>query len=148
MMKILVSAAAIAACSAAMAKLPPPDDATKAKAAETAAKNAWAAKVAAYETCRVQDKIVALYKSTHGSNAAANGKAAAVPVAPSASAASAPGTPVAAKPPAPCADPGPFAYTPADQKPLEASGAHSPPGNANTPPSVRAESAKMVPAKK
>jgi hypothetical protein len=147
MMKILVSAAAIAACSVAMAKLPPPDDAAKAKAAETAAKNAWTAKVAAYQTCKVQDKIVALYKSTHG-NAAANGKAAAVPVAPSASAAAAPGTPVAAKPPAPCADPGPFAYTPPDQKPLETSGAHSPPGNANTPPSVRAESAKMVPAKK
>jgi hypothetical protein len=147
MMKSLVSVAMIAACSVAMAKLPPPDDAAKAKAAETAAKNAWTAKVAAYQTCKVQDKIVALYKSTHGNNAA-NGKAAAVPVAASASAAAAPGTPVAAKPPAPCADPGPFAYTPAEQKPLETSGAHSPAGNANTPPSVRAESAKMVPAKK
>jgi len=148
MMKILVSAAAIAACSVAMAKLPPPDDATKAKAAETAAKNAWTAKVDAYQTCKVQDKIVALYKSTAGSRPAANGTAPAVPVAQSASAASAPGTPVAAKPPTPCADPGPFAYTPPEQKPLETSGAHSPPGNANSPPSVRAESATMVPAKK
>jgi hypothetical protein len=147
MTKLLISAAMLAACSMALAKLPPPDDATKAKAAEAAAKAAWTAKVAAYQTCKVQDKIVAQYKASHGAKPA-DAKPAALPVAPSASAAAAPGTPVAAKPPTPCADPGPFAYTPPEQKPLETSGAHSPPGNANTPPSVRAESAKMVPAKK
>lgn len=46
----------------------------------------------------------------------------------------------------PCADPGPFAYNPPAQTPLETSGAHSPAGNAASPPSVRPESAKMAPA--
>jgi hypothetical protein len=46
----------------------------------------------------------------------------------------------------PCSDPGPFAYTPPAQKPLETSGAHSPPATAATPPSVRPESAQMAPA--
>jgi hypothetical protein len=141
MTKILVSAAMVAVCSVALAKLPPPDDATKAKAAEAAAKAAWQAKVDAYQTCKVQDKIVARYKSTGGS------KPAAIPVAANASASGA-GTPAVAAPPSPCADPGPFAYNPPEQKPLETSGAHSPAGNANSPPSVRAESATMVPAKK
>jgi hypothetical protein len=141
MTKILVSAAMIAACGLALAKLPPMDDAAKAKAAETAAKAAWQGKVDAYEVCKVQDKIAARYGS--------KGKSAtAVPVAQSASGAAAGGTPAVAKPPPPCADPGPFAYNPPEQKPLETSGAHSPAGNATSPPSVRAESAKMVPAKK
>jgi hypothetical protein len=141
MTKILVSAAMIAACGLALAKLPPMDDAAKAKAAETAAKAAWQGKVDAYEVCKVQDKIAARYGN--------KGKSAtAVPVAQSASAAAAGGTPVVAKPPPPCADPGPFAYNPPEQKPLETSGAHSPAGNATSPPSVRSESAKMVPAKK
>jgi hypothetical protein len=142
MTKILVSTALIAACGLALAKLPPMDDAAKAKAAEAAAKAAWQAKVDAYEVCKVQDKIAARY-GIKGSRPAT-----AVPVAQSASAAAAGGTPAVAKPPPPCADPGPFAYNPPEQKPLETSGAHSPAGNATSPPSVRAESAKMVPAKK
>jgi hypothetical protein len=55
---------------------------------------------------------------------------------------------VAAAPPTPCADPGPFAYNAPEQKPLETSGAHSPAGNATSPPSVKQESATMAPAKK
>jgi hypothetical protein len=47
----------------------------------------------------------------------------------------------------PCADPGPFAYAPPEQKPLEASGAHSPPATASSPPSVRAESGTMTSGK-
>ncbi|HEX2545467.1 MAG TPA: hypothetical protein VHL79_11340, partial [Ramlibacter sp.] len=47
---------------------------------------------------------------------------------------------------APCADPGPFAFNPPEQKPLETSGAHSPTGTAISPPSVRSESATMAPA--
>ena len=44
-----------------MAKLPPPDDAAKAKAAETAAKAAWQAKVDGYQLCKAQDKVAARY---------------------------------------------------------------------------------------
>ncbi len=144
----------------AWAKLPAPqlDEAAKAKAAETAAKAAWQAKVDAFQLCKSQDRIAAKFKG--------NGNAKAVPVvasaasAPTASAsapaaaasspaagASAPTTPVAAKPPTPCADPGPFAYNPPEQKPLETSGAHSPTGTAASPPSVRPESAQMAPTK-
>jgi hypothetical protein len=47
----------------------------------------------------------------------------------------------------PCADPGPFAVAPADQKPLESSGAHSPAATATSPPSVRAESGTMTSGK-
>ena len=44
--------------------------------------------------------------------------------------------PVPAAASAPCADPGPFAYTPPAAKPIEAAGAHSPPGTASSPPST------------
>jgi hypothetical protein len=47
----------------------------------------------------------------------------------------------------PCADPGPFAYAPPEQKPLETSEAHSPAANATSPPSVRAESGTMTDGK-
>ena len=40
-----------------------------------------------------------------------------------------------------CVDPGP--YTPVSAKPLEESGAHSPPGNATSPPSTNTPAAKM-----
>jgi hypothetical protein len=149
MTKILVSAVMIAACGLALAKLPPVDDATKAKAAEAAAKAAWQGKVDAYQLCKVQDKIAARYKSTAGSKPAADATPAptAMPVA-SQPAAAAGTTPAVATPPPPCGDPGPFAYNAPEQKPLETSGAHSPAGNATSPPSVRPESATMVPAKK
>ena len=58
------------------------------------------------------------------------------------------GAPAGAPTPTPCADPGPFAYNAPAEKPLETSGAHSPAGNATSPPSVRANSAEMAPAKK
>jgi hypothetical protein len=143
MRKILVSAAIVAVSSLALAKLPPPDEAAKAKAAETAAKAAWQAKVGAFQQCKVEDKLAAQHKST-----AKAGAASAPPQAAASSGTAPVGTPVASKPPAPCADPGPFAYSAPQQTPLETSGAHSPAGNANTPPSVRAESATMAPAKK
>lgn len=147
MTKILVSAVMMAACGMALAKLPPPDDAAKAKAAEAAAKAAWQGKVDGYKLCKSQDKVAAQYRTTAAKPAVADAKAQAVPVA-GKPAAPASGTPVAAAPPPPCADPGPFAYNPPEQKPLETSGAHSPSGTAANPPSVKAESAKMVPAKK
>ena len=57
-------------------------------------------------------------------------------------------TPVAtaAAPIPSCADPGPFAYAPPEQKPLETSGAPSPAANASSPPSVRSNSAEMAPS--
>jgi hypothetical protein len=164
---ILVSGVLAMACGLVLAKLPPPDDAAKAKAAEAAAKTAWQAKVDAYLLCKAQDKVAAAYVKTAAKSppkaapaaapvvaaapaatASANASpAAASPAAPTAQPAAS-GTPVAAKPPAPCADPGPFAYNPPEQKPLETSGAHSPSGTAASPPSVKPNSAEMAPAKK
>jgi hypothetical protein len=160
MKAILLTGALLAACGVAVAKLPPPDDATKAKAAETSAKAAWQAKVDGYLLCKSQDKVAARYKAgaktamakdvkpVAAASAAAPAAAAATTAAPAASAAS--GTPVAlaAKPPPPCQDPGPFAYNQPEQKPLETSGAHSPTGTAASPPSVKPNSAEMAPAKK
>jgi hypothetical protein len=156
MKAILLTATLVAACGAAVAKLPPPDDAAKAKAAETSAKAAWQAKVDGYLLCKAQDKVASRYKAGAKTAtakdvkpvAAAAAPAAATTAAPAASAAS--GTPVAlaATPPPPCQDPGPFAYNPPEQKPLETAGAHSPSGTAATPPSVKPNSAEMAPAKK
>jgi len=147
---LLLACAAIA--FTVSAKLPAPDDAAKAKAAEAAAKAAWQGKIDAFQLCKVQDKVAAKYGSHGGKPAAAASKTAAAPAAkPAASAASAASlasggstpTPAVASAPPPCADPGPFAYNAPEQKPLETSGAHSPAGNATSPPSVRAESAQM-----
>jgi len=162
MNRFLVPAALVAACGLAFAKLPPPDDATKAKAAETSAKAAWQAKVDGYLLCKSQDKVAAQYMKTAGKTVAAKdtkpvvtaapAPAAAAPVAAASAArppsAAASGTPVAAAAPPPCTDPGPFAYNPPEQKPLETAGAHSPSGTAASPPSVKPNSAEMAPAKK
>jgi hypothetical protein len=77
--------------AAASSKLPAPSDEAKAKAAEAAAKTAWGDKVAAYQLCKSMDKVAAAYL--------ADAKKAGKDVKPAA-------TP-------PCADPGPFVYTPA-----------------------------------
>ena len=156
--KTLIAAAALACiAAAATAKIPAPvlDDAAKAKAAEAAAKTAWQAKVDAYQLCKAQDAVAAKYKKSHGGDAtvkaaagpqgARQAAAASKPQA-AASGASTP-TPATASTPPPCADPGAFAYNPPEQKPLEASGAHSPAGTATSPPSVNKESASMVSGK-
>lgn len=109
---------------AASAKLPPPSDEAKAKAAETAAKNAWNDKVGAFKLCKSMDQVAATY--------AAEAKKAGKEVKPTA-------TP-------PCADPGAFAYTPPEQKPLEAAGAHSPAATATSPPSTKTPAAEQKPA--
>ena len=106
----------------AVAKLPPPSDEAKAKAAEAAAKSAWSGKVAAYELCQSMDRVADAYRQ----KAKAAGKEVPAPAA----------TPA-------CANPGPYAATPVAEKPLEASGAHSPPGNATTPPSTKATEAEL-----
>jgi hypothetical protein len=170
MIRLMLTAVALAASGAAFAKLPPLDDAAKAKAAETAAKAAWQAKIDTFQLCKVQDRIAAKYKASHPAQAmpaaaSAPAAAAAPSAAPAATAAATPaptaasasqggGTPVAAVTTAgapvaipACGDPGPFAYAPPEQKPLETSGAHSPAANASSPPSVRSNSAEMAPSK-
>lgn len=147
--------------TAAAAKLPPPSDAAKAKAAEAAAKAAWQAKIDAYQLCKAQDRVAVVYKkekgAAHGGAAAPEKTAAAAapaasaasaPTAPSAAASAASGTPVKWTPPPPCADPGPFAYNPPEQKPLETSEAHSPAGTAASPPSVKEHSGVIQGGKK
>lgn len=119
-------AAAGLASGLAFAKLPPVPDEAKAKAAETASKAAWTDKVGAYKLCQSMDHVASAYRAS----AAAAGKPAS----------GADATP-------PCADPGTYVssqITPATSKPLEAAGAHSPPGMATSPPSNKATSAEMT----
>lgn len=126
-MKRVVAVMVLGLCAgAAFAKLPPLPDDAKAKAAEAAAKTAHADKVGAYKLCQSMDRVAATYL--------ADAKRAGKDVKPVA-------TP-------PCTDPGPFAYTPPGQKPLEAAGAHSPPGKANTPPSTKTPAAEQGAGKK
>ena len=175
MKRLMLTAVALAVSGAALAKLPAPvlDEAAKAKAAEAAAKTAWQGKLDAYQLCKAQDRAVAAYKrvaatrpaasatpvvagtaapAAAATTAAAPAAAAAKPVPTTASASQGGSTPVpavaaAAPPLTPCADPGPFAYVPPEQKPLESSGAHSPAANATSPPSVRPNAAEMTPSK-
>ncbi len=85
---LALGAASVAATAAA--KLPPPSEEAKAKAAEAAAKTAHGNKVADYKLCLSMNDVAAKY-------AAAQKKA---------------GKPVNPTPTPPCADPGPFVYTP------------------------------------
>jgi len=128
MKRIFLTGVLFAACGLALAKLPAPDDAAKAKAAETAAKAAWQAKQDAYLLCKSQDKVVAAYQKTSGKSAPKSAKPAAAPVAAASAAAPAASgtTPVAYKPPAPCVDPGPFAANPPSVKPNSAEMAPTP----------------------
>lgn len=124
----LVAVVASALAFGVAAKLPTLSDEAKAKAAETASKTAWSDKVGAYQLCQSQDKVAASYRKT----SAAAGKAAS-----------------AADPTPGCTDPGPYTpLTPEASKPLEAAGAHSPPGTATSPPSNKATSAEMTGTKK
>ena len=134
-MNKLLTPAALALClslgGAAFAKLPAPaaTPEAKAKAAETAARTAWSAKVDSYQLCQAQTRVAARYREA----ATAAGRQPAPPT-----------------PTPPCTDPGPFAYAPDDQaaKPIEASGAHSPAATAASPPSSNQTSAETNPAPK
>ena len=79
----------------AMAKLPPPSDEAKAKAAEAAAKAAHSGKVAAYQLCKSRDRVAAGYFA----EASRQGRAVKPSVA----------TPA-------CVDPGPFVAAPGAAK--------------------------------
>ena len=131
-----VAAVLLAACAlGAQAKFPPPTPEAKAKADETKAKTAHTDKVGAYKLCLAMDRTAAAYLKS----AAGSGK-----------------TPT---PTPPCADPGPFVYSPdaagttpvaaaaqakAATPPLEAAGAHSPPKTATAPPSGKATQAELA----
>ncbi len=117
---------ALSLSGSVLAKLPALSDEAKAKAAEVAAKSAWSDKVGAYKLCQAMDRVADGYRK----EAKATGKEPSAPVA-------TPG----------CADPGPFAITPAAAKPIEASGAHSPSGMAVGPPSTNATSTQISPKK-
>ena len=122
-----VCAVSVLCASAAFAKLPAPDDAAKAKAAEAAAKAAWTGKVDNYLLCNAQDRAAANFFA----NAKAEGREV---------------KPAIATPP--CADPGPFAYVAPEAKPLEAAGAHSPATTAASPPSGPKTAAELEQDKK
>ena len=113
--------------SVAWAKLPALSDDAKAKAAEAAAKTAHADKVGAYQLCQSMDRVAARYFSDAKKEGREIKPAAATP---------------------PCTDPGQFALTPVAAKPLEAAGAHSPPGTAVSPPNTNAPAAAANPAPK
>ena len=107
-----------------LATLPPPTEEAKAQAAVSAAKAAWADKVAQYQLCRAMDRTAERYR---------NSLVAAVKEVP-------PSLPTAA-----CVDPGPYAPPVAAAKPpLEAAGAHSPPATAAGPPSTNLTAAELA----
>lgn len=109
----LLATAALA--GPALAKLPPPSEEAKAQAVPAAQKAAWQSKVNAHKVCQIEDRLAKDYRER-------------VKDAPAALA-----TP-------PCADAGP---APVAAKPIEESGAHSPPGNATSPPSTKATEAEL-----
>jgi hypothetical protein len=79
------------AAAPALAKLPPPSEEAKAKAAEAAARAAWAGKVDNYKLCLSMERVAAKYRA----DVQKAGK-----------------QPPAATPTPACADPGPFVPPP------------------------------------
>jgi hypothetical protein len=118
----LLATLLLALSTAAFAKLPPPNDEAKAKAAEAAAKTAHTAKADGYLLCKSQDKVAAHVQRTNKAKA---------------------GKPVAT---APCADPGKFVYTPPEATPTAAVAPAATP--AATPAAPAAAPAAAAPAKK
>ena len=118
MKKIILAFSLVALGSAAFAKLPPPSDEAKAKAAEAAAKTAHNGKVDAYLLCKSQDKVAAHVQRT---NKAKAGKPLATP---------------------PCADPGKFVYTPPEAAPATAAAPAAPAAAPAAPTAPAAPAAK------
>jgi hypothetical protein len=117
----LLATLLLALSTAAFAKLPPPNDEAKAKAAEAAAKTAHTAKADGYLLCKSQDKVAAHVQRT---NKAKAGKPAATP---------------------PCADPGKFVYTPPEATPTAAV---APAATPAATPAAPAAAPATAPAKK
>ena len=119
-LSVVVAAATAFTFGAALAKLPAQTDEEKAKAAEAASKAAWTDKVGAFQLCQSMNRTADYYRKSPA------GKDAPPPV----------DTP-------PCTDPGAFvAPAPPASAPLEAAGAHSPPGMATSPPSSKETAAE------
>ena len=102
-MSLLAAAATLLLAGAALAKLPPLSEEAKAKAEEAKVKAAWSTKVAAYETCKAEDRAIANYLAV----AKKAGRDTKPPSAP---------TPA-------CTDPGPFVATPPAAAPAPAASA-------------------------
>jgi hypothetical protein len=117
----LLATLLLALSTAAFAKLPPPNDEAKAKAAEAAAKTAHTAKADGYLLCKSQDKVAAHVQRTNKAKA---------------------GKPVAT---APCADPGKFVYTPPEATPTAAV---APAATPAATPAAPAATPAAAPAKK
>ena len=117
----LLATLLLALSISAFAKLPPPNDEAKAKAAEAAAKTAHTAKADGYLLCKTQDKVAAHVQRT---NKAKAGKPATTP---------------------PCADPGKFVYTPPEATPTAAVAPTAAPAATPAAPAV---APAAVPAKK
>jgi hypothetical protein len=105
---VLLAAAAFLAAGAASAKLPPPSDEAKAKAAEAKAKADWGDKVAAYQLCKASERVAARTLAEQKKAGKPVGEVLTTPA---------------------CADPGPFVYTPP-----EAAAAASAPATTATAP--------------
>lgn len=119
----LLAGAAMVSASA-LAKLPAPaplDDAGKAKAAEAAAKTAWAGKVEGFQLCRSMEKVAAHTQK--------NGKTKDATITPA------------------CADPGAFVYPPPAVAAVAPAGAPAVVAAAGGKPAA-ATAAAAVPAKK
>src|SRR5450759_1432342 len=129
LMRAAIVLIAVAYAGFAFGKLPPLTDAAKAQAAESAAKRAWNDKVSAYKTSLAMDRAADAYRR----NLKAAGKDIPTPTTT-----------------APCANPGAYVapVKPVESKPLEAAGAHSPPGTATSPPSTNIPAAEMPKATK
>lgn len=96
--QLIVILGALACAGSAWAKLPPPSDEAKQKADEAKAKAAHGDKIAAFQLCKVQDKLVARYsKAKAGASAACQDPG---PFVAQTAAASAPAAPPAAAKPA------------------------------------------------
>jgi len=109
---MLLAASALGIATASVAKLPAASDEAKAKAAEAAAKTAWAGKLDAYNLCLSQNKVVAHYKKVP------EAKIAKPPVK------------GASAPAGACVDPGPFVYVLAVPAAVASGAAPAPAANA------------------
>ncbi len=128
-MKLLVVLMLVAMSGIAVAKLPPPSEAEKDLTLRNASRQTWISKQDAFASCQAQDRVVKKYQESLRSQ----GK----PVPPGLDT-------------GPCADPGPYAAdagTPIANRPTEASGAHSPPGTAVSPPSTKIPQSELQPKK-
>lgn len=123
LVSVSVTTVALLMAAPVFAKVPAPvlDDAAKAKAAEAAAKTAWAGKVDNFKLCKSMERVAGHYFKTVGKDS---------------------------KPPAEspaCTDPGPFVYGPAPAAP--AAGA-APTAAAPSTPAAPAAPATAPAAKK